>query len=260
MENPSALKYNFKGGNCMKLTVIGHWGGYPKLNEATTGYLLEHDGFKLLIDCGSAVFSNMQQFVLPEELDAVILSHYHEDHVADIGVLQYSLLNGKYLGRKTGTLPIYGHLEDQMGFDRLSFRDITEGVIYHPDEILTIGPFSIRFMKTKHPVPCYAMRIEAGKKVLVYTADSSFLNEFISFSKDADLLLCECNFYGEMNGEQAGHMTSYQAGEIAKGAKAKKLVLTHLPQFGNLEQLKQEASERFSGEVELAALGLDMEL
>lgn len=80
----------------MKLTVIGHWGGYPKMGEASSGYLLEHKGFKLLVDCGSAVLSQLQYYLKPTELDAVIVSHYHPDHVADIGVLQHALLIGKY--------------------------------------------------------------------------------------------------------------------------------------------------------------------
>lgn len=61
----------------MKLTVIGFWGGYPKLNGASSGYLLEHNGFNLLLDCGSGILSKLQNVLQPEELDAVILSHYH---------------------------------------------------------------------------------------------------------------------------------------------------------------------------------------
>ncbi len=49
------------------------------------------------MDCGSAVLSQLQTYITPEELDAVILSHYHADHMADIGVLQHALLIGKYV-------------------------------------------------------------------------------------------------------------------------------------------------------------------
>ena len=47
----------------MKLTIIGFWGGYPKKNGASSGYLLEHDGFNLLIDCGSGVLAKMQNMI-----------------------------------------------------------------------------------------------------------------------------------------------------------------------------------------------------
>ena len=82
----------------MKLTVIGHWGGYPKQNEASSGYLLSHNGFHLLIDCGSGVLSQLQNYMQPEDIDAVIISHYHPDHIADIGVLQHARLIKKFLG------------------------------------------------------------------------------------------------------------------------------------------------------------------
>ncbi|RSK26341.1 MBL fold metallo-hydrolase [Bacillus sp. HMF5848] len=240
----------------MKVTVIGFWGGFPAAEGATTGYLFEHDGFKLLVDCGSAVVSKLQNFVKLEELDAVIVSHYHHDHIADIGPLQYGRLITKMLGKDLPELPIYGHIEDQEGFTRLTHANITRAIAYNPNEALHIGPFSITFMKTKHPVTCYAMRFEAGGNSVVFTADTSYLAEFISFSQNADLLICECNLYANQDGSQAGHMTSREAGTLAEKAHVKKLMLTHLPHFGDHAQLFDEAKAEFSGDVELASTGL----
>jgi ribonuclease BN (tRNA processing enzyme) len=236
----------------MKLTVIGFWGGYPKKNAASTGYLLEHDGFRLLIDCGSGVLAKLQNIIQPEELDSVILSHYHPDHVADIGVLQHARLIQGFLGNEMPTLPIYGHQFDQHEFAKLTYKKITEGIAYDSNEVLTVGPFQVSFLKTDHPVPCYAMRIEAGGKVLVYTADSSFKEEFIDFSHEADVLLCECNFYGNQNGKSAGHMNSIETGQLAQKAGVKQLILTHLPHYGNLSDLASEASSEFTGIIKLA--------
>jgi ribonuclease BN (tRNA processing enzyme) len=87
---------------------------------------------------------------------------------------------------------------------------------------------------------------------LVYTADSSYKEEFIDFSKDADILLCECNFYGNQNGKSAGHMSSIETGRLASEAMVKKLVLTHLPHYGNLADLVGEASSEFTGIIKLA--------
>ncbi|MGE8205152.1 MBL fold metallo-hydrolase [Heyndrickxia sp. NPDC080065] len=244
----------------MKLTVIGPWGGYPKVNSASSGYLLEHDGFHLLMDCGSAVLSKLQKYIKPEKLDAVIISHYHPDHIADIGVLQHALIISKYLNNNINTLPIYGHNEDKHGFQSLFFDEVSVGVEYKENQELHIGPFKVTFLRTKHPVPCFAMRIEAGNQILVYTADSSYLDSFSSFAADADILLCECNLYGDMDGSAAGHMTSFEAGEIAQVAGVKHLILTHLPQYGNLEQLKTEAAAKFSGNIQFAEESLIMDL
>jgi ribonuclease BN (tRNA processing enzyme) len=244
----------------MKLTVIGCWGGYPKRNEASSGYLLEHEGFNLLIDCGSGVLSKLQNFIQPEQIDAVVLSHYHPDHNADIGVLYHARLIQGFLGTKPPELPIYGHNLDQKEFAKLTYKKTTRGVAYHPEQILEAGPFKISFLRTVHPVPCFAMRIEAGGKVLVYTADTSYKEEFIPFAENADLLLCECNFYGNQNGKGAGHMNSFDAGSLAAAAQVKQLVLTHLPHYGRLHQLAEEAAEKYSGEVRLAEEGLSIPL
>lgn len=239
----------------MKFTVVGFWGGFPQANSATSGYLLQDDNYNLLIDCGSAVLSKVQQYVNVMDLDAVVLSHYHHDHVADIGPLQYARMINTMLGKGKEELPIYGHVSDQVGFDSLTKLPFTKGYAYNPDEELKVGPFSIRFMKTKHPVICYAMRITNGEQTIVYTADSSYLPEFIDFSREADLLVCECNLYSGTDGSISGHMTSTEAGRIAKEADVKKLLLTHLPHYGDHSDLITQASAEYDGTIELAREG-----
>ncbi|HAQ08076.1 MAG TPA: hypothetical protein DCR24_11340 [Bacillus bacterium] len=242
----------------MKLTIVGFWGGYPKANEASTGYLLEHDGFKLMIDFGSGVLAKLQNYVQPEELDALVLSHYHPDHVADIGVLQHARLIQGFLGKKSPQLPIYGHAQDKQEFSKLTYKNISKGIAYDPNKKLEVGPYTISFLPAVHPVPCYAMRIEAAGKTLVYTADTSFKEEFISFAEGADLLLSECNFYGWQDGKGAGHMNSYDNGKLAHNAGVKQLILTHLPHYGDLKQLISEASTGFEGPVSLASEGYEI--
>ena len=244
----------------MKLTIIGPWGGYPKANEASSGYLLEHHGFHLLIDCGSGVLSKLQTIIEPENLHGLIISHYHADHIADIGVLQHARLIQSFLGKKVDNLPIYAHNLNQQEFSKLTYKEITKGISYYPEELIVVGPFSVRFLKTNHPVACFAMRIEADGRSLVYSADTSYKEEFVSFSKDADLLLCECSLYGDQNGSNAGHMTSLDGGKLASKANVRQLVLTHLPHYGRLEQLKEEASTLYNGPIVLAQSGLSFTL
>lgn len=245
----------YKGGIHVKLTVIGYWGAYPASQEATSGYFLEKDEYKLLIDCGSGVLSRMQPTIQVMDLDAVILSHYHFDHVADIGVLQYARKVNNMLQKTNEVLPIYGHDEDKQSFQNLN-HEYTKGIAYHPNQPLNIGPFEIDFLKTNHPVPCYAMRITDGESSIIYTADSSYKEGFISFSQGADLLIADCNFYKGMDGSKPGHMNSVECAHIAKAAGVKELCLSHLPHFGNINQLAQEASEHFDGVIHLASEGL----
>ncbi|UOY92075.1 MBL fold metallo-hydrolase [Ectobacillus sp. JY-23] len=239
----------------MKLTVVGFWGGYPEAGEATSGYLLEYEGFQLLIDCGSGVLSQLQTYIGVDELDAVVISHYHHDHIADIGVLQYARLIQFFNGEKLPTLPIYGHQLDQQGFASLTHAPYTAGMAYNPEEELQIGPFTITFLPTKHPVPCFAMRITAGTSTIVYTADTSYLPELAPFTKGADLFICECNMYAHQDGKDAGHLNSTEAGQIAQEAKVGQLLLTHLPHAGNVADLVQEARVVYDGPIELARSG-----
>ncbi|WP_088049687.1 MBL fold metallo-hydrolase [Virgibacillus dakarensis] len=239
----------------MKLTVIGFWGGYPAANGATSAYLVEKDDFRLLIDAGSGALAKLQNYQHVMDLNAVILSHYHHDHVADIGVLQYAWLVQSYLREVKEILPIYGHTEDEEGFATLT-HECTEGIPYDPSGELKVGPFLINFLQTKHPVTCYGMRISDGDSVIVYTADSSFKKEWSDFANDADLLITDCNFYADQNGAAAGHMTSKEGARIAKQANVTELILSHLPQYGDPNKLVEEAATVFNGKIRLAQEGL----
>ncbi|SFA81815.1 Ribonuclease BN, tRNA processing enzyme [Lentibacillus halodurans] len=239
----------------MKLTIIGCWGGYPAPGGATSAYMLEQDDFTLLIDAGSGSLSKLQSMKHVMNLDAVILSHYHNDHIADIGVLQYAWLVQSYMSDRKEVLPIYGHQEDQYGFKSLTHKH-TEGVAYDPAATLEVGPFSITFLKTVHPVPCYGMRITNGEDVIVYTADTAFKEAWYDFAKDADLLVTDCNFYADQDGSAAGHMTSKEGAMIADKANVDELILSHLPQYRDNNDLVKEAKAFYSGSIQLAKEGL----
>src|SRR5690625_344326 len=239
----------------MKMTVIGYYGGYPAKDKASSVYLLEKNGFVLVIDMGSGAVSKLQKYIDVTDIDAVILSHYHADHIADVGVLQHARLVQSYITDNETVLPIYGHSEDFEHFNRLN-HDYTEAKKYHPSEVMKLGPFFIRFLRTKHSVPCYGMRITDGKSTIVYTADSAYQTEWIPFCLDADLLLADTNFYAKMDAEAAGHMTSEEVGEIANKANVKGVILTHLPHFGHHQQLVQETKTVYGGKVALAYEGL----
>ncbi|WP_174616235.1 MBL fold metallo-hydrolase [Virgibacillus ihumii] len=238
----------------MKLTVIGQWGGYPAPDGATSAYLIEKDGFTLLIDAGSGSLSKLQKYKKVMDLDAVVISHYHADHIADIGVLQYAWLVNSYVTGNKEILPIYGHTEDREGFEALTHK-CTEGIAYDPEKQLEIGPFTVTFQKTVHPVPCYGMRISDGDSTVVYTADSAFSEAWYDFAKNTDLLITDCNFYADQEGSKAGHMNSIDGAAIAREANVRELLLSHLPQYGDNNKLVEEAEQFFTGTVQLAHSG-----
>ncbi|GAJ25934.1 metal-dependent hydrolase [Liquorilactobacillus sucicola DSM 21376 = JCM 15457] len=92
----------------MKITILGFFGGYPYDGKATSSYLLQSDGYNLLLDCGSGALLNLEKELDPLQLNAVLLSHYHQDHIADIGVLQYYWqLNNEQIGGKFANIWAY---------------------------------------------------------------------------------------------------------------------------------------------------------
>lgn len=239
----------------MKIIPIGIWGGYPKANEATSSFLLEHDGFHCLIDCGSGVLSSLQNYLPLEKLDAVVISHYHADHIADIGSLQYSRLIQFYLNNPSPMLPIYGHTEDVDHFAKLSYKEQTRGVAISENEAIQIGPFTVTFCRTDHPVYCLALKFTIQNRSIVLTADTGWRDELVDFAKDADLLISEANLYEEHIGVATGHLGGSEAGKLATQANVKQLVLTHLPLHGNIADILEAATQHFDGDAEIAKVG-----
>ncbi|CAM2931499.1 MBL fold metallo-hydrolase [Dellaglioa algida] len=224
----------------MKLTILGFYGGYPAHEIGTSSYLIQSNGFNLLLDCGSGAMLSLEQKLNPLNLDAVVLSHYHQDHIADVGVLQYDWqINGDEVSK---ALPIYGPKIDQEAFSKLTWADATVGVGYTNGEVVEIGPFVFEFIETIHPVPAYAMKIteSATGKVFVFTADTAYDEKLNTISQNADLLMTDTNFFNDKVGKK-WHMTAGESGRFARINHVKRLLLTHLPAMGSHELLKQQA-------------------
>lgn len=197
----------------------------------------------------------VQNYTALNEIDALIVTHYHADHVADIGVLQHAAMVGMQLKEWETPFPIYAHDRNREEFAKLSYKGVTEGHAIRVDETLQLGPWSVTFCETDHPVYCLALRFEAGGKTAVFTADSAWKDELAGFAEGADILFSEANLYEKYIGIISGHMSGSQAGELASRAGAKQLVLTHLPQYGDVQEILDAAGGTFSGPVELAEIG-----
>ena len=245
--------------NAFSLTVVGHWGAYPGPGEATSCYLLRAEGRSILLDCGSGALSLIQDIVPLSEIDAVVLSHYHSDHMADLGCLQYAARIEMDLGRRSAPLKVFGHGEDP-ACAKLGYLNFAVGTTYGRDSRLELGPFAITFAPTVHPDPCYAMRVTCGGSSLVYSGDTGPSPELAGFAAGADLLLCETSLYDEYRGKIPGHMSAGEAGELAKAAGVGTLMATHLPHYGVHADLLAQAKAAFGGRTILAARDMVVQL
>ena len=243
----------------MKLTVIGWWGAYPGPNGASSGYLIEGKGAagdeSLLLDCGSSVISKLYEYTDLNRVNNVVLSHYHADHIADIGCLQYAAKVQMSLYDRTEPISIYGHTFSDF-FKSLTYENATIGKLFEEGAPLVIGPFTFHFKRTPHPEHAFAIRIDSAGISLGYSGDTGWDKELIDFFEGVDLLLCESSLYNKFKGRVEGHLTAGEAGRLAREAGVGELILTHLPHFGDLKELVTEASEEFNGKIRLAKSGL----
>ncbi|NLA26941.1 MAG: MBL fold metallo-hydrolase [Firmicutes bacterium] len=213
----------------MKLTVLGCYGPYPAAGGACSGYLLEEEGCRVLIDCGSGVLSRLQRYVKSWELEAVILSHLHSDHTADLMVMRYALEYARTKGWRSEPLRLYSPPEPSAVLQSLLYRDNFEFVTLSEAEPLQMGPFQFTFLETIHSLPCLAMRVETEKGSLVYSGDTEYFKGLVDFAGGAAIFLCEANFQEEdMASSPSNHLSAAGAARIAARAGVKRLLLTHL--------------------------------
>ncbi|MGX6970636.1 MBL fold metallo-hydrolase [Vagococcus bubulae] len=244
----------------MDITVLGYWGGYPYQGEGTTSYLIQSDDFSLLLDAGSSTLVRLEEKLDPLTLDVVLLTHYHHDHMADLGVLQY--LRQLKPTNPVEELPIYGHTENMEKFNELTMTGISKGIAYHETQELELGPFLITFKRTIHPVPCFATRIveKSTGKVFVFTADTGYFEGLSDFCHEADLLITDTYFL-EGNEHHKAHLTTKETGELAKQADVKQVVISHLNQSLDLnEVLKQTQYYAEDIPIQLAKINLNITL
>lgn len=233
----------------MKLHVIGCHGPYPAAGGATSGYLLTHNGENILMDCGSGVLSKLLLLTDPAALSAVLLSHLHFDHAADLLVLSYLL---QVRGRK---LTVYVPPEDESPLKALLSPQVYD-VRPYPDEMELCG-IRITTCPTRHPVPCRAIRLEAEGKTLVFTGDTNTCDGLKDFIRGADALLCDTAFLESEWKEKAPHLSALKAGELAREAGVGKLYLTHLPVTHDAKTMEKEAAQAFAA---VQAVGPGMEI
>ncbi|SDO51866.1 Ribonuclease BN, tRNA processing enzyme [Klenkia soli] len=218
----------------MRLTVVGCSGSGPGPDSPASCYLVEHEGHRLVLDLGSGAFGTLQKVLPPDDVDAVLLSHLHADHCLDVAPF---VVWRRYSGLTTrGPVPLYA----PVGADRrlrLAY-DLSDGPIDDVFEVFGIGPgswelgpFRVETARTAHPVECYAFRLTAGGRSLVYTGDTGVCPAVVELARGADLLLAEAAHPDVPGLPPDLHLTGREAGEHARDAGVGRLLLTHVPSW-----------------------------
>jgi ribonuclease BN (tRNA processing enzyme) len=244
----------------VKLTVVGCAGSFGGPVGATSCYLLEADGFKVVLDLGSGALGELAKHTdIYDGVDAVILSHLHPDHCID--------MCGYYVARNyrpegaPPRLPVwgpagtpsrmaaaYGLPEDPGMTGPFDFRVLNAGATFD------VGPLRVTVDRTVHPIEAYGMRIEHEGKVFTYSGDSGLCENLVKLARNADLFLCEASFQEGRDDAPEVHLTGKQAAEHAERADTHRLLITHIPPWNDPAITLAEAID-FPGRVDLACPG-----
>ncbi|MEV4537954.1 MBL fold metallo-hydrolase [Asanoa sp. NPDC049518] len=244
----------------MRLTVLGARGAFPEANDACSGFLVEHDGFRLLLDAGYATFPRLLAVCTAADVDAVFVTHGHPDHCVDLN----PLLRARSLADDPPPpLPVYappGALDAVLALDRPGMLDYALTPVGDGDR-LRLGPFTVDVRALPHFVPNNGVRVSAGGMALAYQGDSGPTPDLAALAGDADLLLAEASYPEAVPDASAGRLSSaLDAAAAATSAGVGRLLLTHL--FPGLTEAIAVGAARsaYAGPVETAQGGRHWDL
>jgi ribonuclease BN (tRNA processing enzyme) len=232
----------------LKLTVLGCDGSYPGPGGAASGYLVQSGEATIWLDAGNGTLANLQRHIRLDDVDAIVLSHSHGDHLVDAEAYYVAVKYGddpregiavfapaEVVDRLEDKRPTFA-LQAVADSDRRTFRDV-----------------ELTFSRTDHMVETLAVRLESGGKVLGYSADSGSGWSMESLGPGIDLALCEASFLQDREGS-VQHFSARQAGTTARAAGVGRLVITHIWPTLDHDASRAEAEAAFGAPVEVAAI------
>lgn len=241
----------------MRLTVVGCSGSMPSAESAASCYLIEAEGYRLLLDLGNGAFGPLQRYINPTEVDAIVVSHLHGDHFLDLVPMTVALrFHAQRRGRLVTLIApegVVSRLTAASGEPPtdLSLTDVY--VVQTPSDV-RLGPFDLRFAEMNHSIADYAVRIAHGERSLVYSGDTAPCSQLTEFARGADLALFEAGWPPGTKEDLGIHLTPGQAAIHARDAGVSRLILTHLVPWTDRAAALAEAESVFAA-VSLASAG-----
>lgn len=210
-----------------QVTVLGSCGAFPEPGRACSGFAVDWDGYRLILDLGYATLPRLLEHWPDGRVDAIAVTHAHPDHFIDL----HGLFRTRFYGEAhDARLPLYcppGVLDRMQGLE--SDADLTSVFDTHPlPGRYQAGPFELSGMSLPHFVPAVGIRLAGDGGVLAYTGDTGPDAALADLGRDADLFIVEATDRdGETERAARNLMTSAEAGLWARRANARRLMLTH---------------------------------
>lgn len=246
----------------------GQLRAWPEPNRAASGFLLEHKGFRVVIDLGYATLPPLLDAlgsVVGDGIDAVVITHRHPDHMIDL----HGLFRARWFGRRGApAIPLYapaGVLERIAALEDDDFDAVRQVFNWHETPVAAqeLGPFLLETRALPHFVPNVGARLSCADFSIAYTGDTGPDPAIAELGRDVDLFIVEATSRNQRAGtppatpvDRQLHLSARDAGIAATAAGARRLMLTHFWPGNDREQARTEAAAVFSGEILLAGEGL----
>ncbi len=210
---------------------------------------------RVLVDAGISARQISQRLqaigVDPTSIDAIVLTHAHNDHIRGAGVF----------ARKYGS-PIYGHPEtlDQMTYFLRKNETIVPWTKAFSIKDLSFAPFEIPH--DAFPTVGYSIH-QNGKSLVVCTDLGVATRQVEAVLRQADILLIESNHDPDMlmNGpypwelkeriaSRVGHLSNHDTGELLKAVingRTQQVLLAHLSEINNSPQIALDTVLEYIG-------------
>lgn len=221
----------------MRLTILGMNGPFPAPGGATSGYFLAAGESRIGLDLGSGCLARLTALTPPEELTALLLTHWHYDHCADVLPLIYRLD-----ACATQPLHIYAPV-DEGSLVRKAVQSCGKIVLHDiaPGETFRVGETQVTACPARHPVPAVMYRIEQGGRIFCYTGDTNKVKGIVEFARGSDFLLADGLFTNETWAEDKPHLSASLVAWLARDAEVRRFVITHLNPAIDPETLLRQA-------------------
>lgn len=242
----------------VRVHVVGSSGTFPEHGRPASGYVIEHGATRVWCDAGPGTYMSLP--IDPDLVDAVVISHQHPDHCSDLFAAFHAWT---YRPEPRDPVPLYAPQavwdvvtafvdQEPQCFD---FTPVWTG------DVVEIGGLEVSFVEMDHSVPTVGSRWEGHNRTLFFTADTGPAGEWRELASAVDVMLSEASFQGRAEDKNyLHHLTSGEAGEIARSAGAGTLVLTHIPPYLDKAISVAESEEAFDRPVHLAVAGTSFDV
>lgn len=232
----------------MRLRVICEYGRFPIASVGTSCFLVESDNCKVVLDMGCSSLSKLQEYVLINDIDAIVLSHLHGDHIADFKTFTYMVDIYRAEGRLNKKIKVFTTNTPKNVYDEIKYCKALEYIVVQQEGSYEINDMVIHFHELEHPIKTYGQRIECNDKVLAYTADTKLCDSLYRLVDSADIVIGDACIMDKDYHERVPHISVKQLAKVCDKMSVKKLLLAHLPDKGH-DAILTEAKGEFDNSV-----------